>query len=323
MTITPLPPPLSRRRFLAAGAVGTLLNLPQLLGARAPSRDAARRGTDKSCLFIVQQGGCSHIDTWDLKPDAPPEYRGPYKPIATPVPGIRICELMPRLARLANRYCLVRSLTHGSADHDEGMHVCLSGQSRPDRDAAYFGSVLSKVRPVARNVPPYVWIQDMEPGGSANFKSGGFLGAAHAPLRVGQGEANFARPDFRVTAFDPADGLTGERLLARQQLLGRLDQPGAPSGQAVADRLRKSRERAFDLLTGPEARRAFDLGREPAKLRERYGWHPLGQNLLAARRLIEAGVRLVSVHAFTGFDGYTKWPPVVNVWDMHGAGGPP
>jgi len=126
-----------------------------------------------------------------------------------------------------------------------------------------------------------------------------------------------------VTAFDPADGLSDERLRDRQQLLGQLDTAGTTSAQADNGRLRQFRERALDLLTGPSPRRAFDLGREPEKLRERYGRHPLGQNLLAARRLIEAGVRLVSVHAFTGFDGYTKWPPVVNVWDMHGAGGPP
>jgi hypothetical protein len=278
---------------------------------------------EKSCIFIVQQGGCSHIDTWDMKPDAPAEYRGPLKPIGTPVPGVRICELMPRLARLADRYCLVRSLTHSASGHDDGMHVCLSGQSRPDRDAAYFGSVLSKVRPATRNVPSYVWVQDMEFDAGAHFHTGGFLGVAHAPLRVGKGEANFARPDFRVTAFDPPEGLTGDRLLGRQRLLGGLDSAGGPTPGVAVDRFGKCRERAFELVTGPEARRAFDLSREPAKVREGYGRHPLGQNLLAARRLIEAGVRLVSVHAFTGFDGYTKWPPVVNVWDMHGAGGPP
>jgi hypothetical protein len=203
------------------------------------------------------------------------------------------------------------------------MHVCLSGQTRPPADAAYFGSILSKVRPATRNVPSYVWVQDMEGDAGVHHHSGGFLGPAHAPLCVGKGTDNFAASNFRVTAFDPPPGLTGAGLHQRRELLGKLESAGTGIESVGMDRLRTCRERAFDLLTGPEARQAFDLRQETDKVRDRYGRHPLGQNLLAARRLIEAGVRLVSVHAFTGFDGVTKWPPVVNVWDMHGAGGPP
>src|ERR1700730_1090933 len=95
---------LSRRNFLTVGAVGMMLNLPQMLWARGAAQGTGRRGADKSCIFIVQQGGCSHIDTWDMKPNAPAEYRGPFKPIPTPVPGVQVCELMPRLARLAGHY---------------------------------------------------------------------------------------------------------------------------------------------------------------------------------------------------------------------------
>jgi len=308
---------LPRRRFLKVGVLGTMLNLPQVLQAGSLSGAASgKRGGEKSCIFIVQQGGASHIDTLDLKPAAPAEYRGPYKPIATPVPGMQICELLPRLAKLAPHYCLIRSMTHAAAGHDDGMHVCLSGQSRPPMDAPYFGSIVSKVRPSRGQVPSYVWVQDMEYDSGNRYFTGGFLGSKHAPLRVGKGTDNFAAPGFRVTAFDPPTGMTAEQLVQRHKLLTSLD---TTSPSAPGEKFRRSQERAFEMVTGPQARRAFDVDAEPARLRDRYGRHPLGQNLIVARRLIEAGVRLVSVHAFTGFEPNTKWPPVVNVWDMHGA----
>src|SRR5271168_4470400 len=122
---------LTRRQLLQVGGIGVLgLGLPDLLQA-STSITALRFGPAKSCIFVVQYGGASHIDSWDCKPDAPLDVRGPYKPIATKVPGIRIGELMPRLARLADRWCLLRSLSHGNGDHDGGMHVCLTGHSRP------------------------------------------------------------------------------------------------------------------------------------------------------------------------------------------------
>ena len=314
---------LDRRRFIRLGALGAMLGLPDLLQAGASSGSGkAGRGSEKSCIFIVQQGGLSQLDSWDMKPDAPAEYRGPLRPIATTVPGLRICEHMPRLAQMANRYCVIRSMTHRSAGHSDGMHVCLSGHTTPPHDATYFGSILSRVRPTQRNLPSYVWIQDMESDAGNRHHTGGFLGPAHAPMRIGQGTNNFAAPHFRVTAFDPALGTTTDDLGRRRQLLNTLDasqNTGTPAASAA--RFRQLQERAFDLTTGPEARQAFDLGAEPIRLRDRYGRHPVGQNLIVARRLIEAGVRLVSVHAFTGFDGTTVWPPVVNVWDMHGAPG--
>jgi hypothetical protein len=315
----------SRRRFLQVGAVGSLLSLPELLQAKSASAmGRASKVPEQACIFIVQQGGASHIDMWDLKPSAPEGYRGPYKPIATTVPGMRIGELLPRISRQASRCCLIRSMTHAAAGHLDGMHVCLSGQSRPSADAPYLGSIVGKLRPSRSNIPSYVWIQDMEYDAGTYFHTGGALGPLHAPLRVGKGVENFAKPGFRATAFDPAAGLTAARLLRRRELLPTLEGSGKPTPAfPEADKLSHFRQRAFDLVTGPEARRAFDLELEPSRVREHYGRHPLGQNLLAARRLIEAGVRLVSVHAFTGFDGRTKWPPVVNVWDMHGAGGKP
>src|SRR5262245_47503073 len=118
---------MDRRQLLQVGGIGLLgLGLPELLQARAPlASPSGRRGPEKSCIFIVQYGGASHIDSWDLKPTAPAEVRGPYRPIATSVPGLQIGELLPRLARLADRYALIRSMTHGNGGHDGGMHVCM------------------------------------------------------------------------------------------------------------------------------------------------------------------------------------------------------
>jgi hypothetical protein len=280
--------PFSRRRFLKVGMLGMMLNLPQLLWARAASSGTSHSGSEKSCIFIVQQGGCSHIDTWDMKPNAPVEYRGPLRPIATTVPGFQICEHMPQLARLAHRYAVIRSLNHRATGHGDGMHVCLSGQTQPERDAAYIGSVVSRVRPASRNVPSYVWIQDMASDAGTHYHTGGFLGSAHAPLRVGEKAENFAAENFRVTAFDPPAGVTVGRMEERRRLLEALT--GDMAG-AATDRFQKYQERAFDLVMGPEARQAFDIQREPAPVRDRYGRHPLGQNLLIARRLVDAGVR--------------------------------
>jgi hypothetical protein len=317
-------PGLTRRGLLRVGGLGMLgLSLPQLLWARdrAPRPDA-RRSRDISCIFVVQYGGASHIDTWDPKPDAPDGIRGPYKPIATSVPGLRMGELLPRLARLADRCCLVRSMTHGSADHDGGMHVCLTGHSRPQEDTPGLGSVASRLRPTTRNVPSYVWLQNLDGDVRPWYLTGGFLGTAHAPLLVGKGADNAAAPQFRVSSFDPPPDVPLPRLAGRQQLLTGLERGREPSTPA-ADGMRRCQERALGLLTGPEARRAFDLGREPEAVRERYGRHPLGQNLLLARRLIEAGLRLVSVNAWAGVpkagEGFVYSPSFTQGWDHHGA----
>lgn len=305
-----------RRQFVQWGALGGLLTLPELLRAGESARQ------ERSCIFIVQQGGPSHIDTWDMKPNAPLEIRGALRPIPTTVPGTQVCELLPQLAARADKYCILRTLCHTSNDHDAGMHMFLTGRSVPAPDAPYLGSIASRLQPATRNFPSYVWIQELEFQGSASarYTSGGHLGPGHAPFLIARGTENFANPAFQVSALDPPDGVSVERLLARRRLLDSVSPPtGNTAGVATADAHGNFQERAFDLVAGPAARRAFDLSRERVEVRDRYGRHPLGQNLLAARRLIEAGARLVSVNAFTGFEPNTKWPPVVNVWDMHGA----
>ena len=307
----------SRRRLLQVGGLSTVgLGLPHLLWADEQRERAAPLRPAKSCIMIVQQGGPSQIDTWDLKPDAPAEIRGPFRPISTAVPGVQVCEHLPRLARLADRYCLIRSMWQPSADHFAGMHICLSGRTNPSENAPYFGSVVAKLRPTSRNMPSYVWLQNMEYDAGPRYQTGGFLGSAYAPLRIGTYMDNPSAPDFRVKAFDPPDGVSTEHLLGRRKLFAELGTPANPPGSA-ADAMRRVQERALDLVTGPEARQAFDLNQEPAIVRERYGLHPLGQNLLLARRLIEAGVRLVSLHAWTGVAPGEKLV-TVNVWDGHG-----
>ena len=304
---------LTRRHLLQVGGVGILvLSLPVLVYAgQLDTANHSRKTSETSCIFIVQYGGCSHVDTLDPKPNAPEEIRGPYKPIATSIPGVRIGELLPRLASLADRYCIIRSMTHGNSGHDGGMHVCMTGHTRPAADTPYFGAVMARLRPSSRNVPSYVWVQNLAGDVQPRYLTGGFLGTAYSPLRIGTDLDNPSAANFRVTAFDPPRDVSQDRLKHRWDLLNALD--------AAETKLRRFQERAVDLITGPEARRAFELEREPTALRDRYGRHPLGQNLLLARRLIEAGVRLVSLTAWTGTPPGEKFRNV-QTWDMHGEG---
>lgn len=299
--------PFTRRRLLQVGGLGMLgLGLPQFLHANA--RPASRQ---RSCIFIVQYGGASHHDSWDLKPDAPEDIRGPYRPIATSVPGTQIGELMPKLAQLAHRYCLIRSMTHANGGHDGGMHICMTGHSAPAVETPYFGSVVAKLRPSTANMPSYVWLQNLAGDVQPRYLTGGFLGSAYSPLRVGTDLDNPAEPGFRLRAFDTAADVPHDRLRQRYDLLRQTD-PSSGSMQLF-------QERAVDLLTGPEARQAFNLQLESASMRDRYGRHALGQNLLMARRLIEAGVRLVSVTAWAGLPPGERFRNV-QTWDMHGEG---
>jgi hypothetical protein len=256
----------------------------------------------------------------DPRPDAPEAIRGPYKPIASRVPGVRLGELLPRLAGLSDRFCLVRSMSHRDGGHDGGMHVCMTGHSRPVENTPYYGSVMAKLRPTRRNLPSYVWIQNLAGDVKPRYLTGGFLGAAYSPLRVGTDLDNPSVKGFRLTAFDPPPDVPGERLRRREHLLSCVEPADAPVARTVSGAaLRRFQERAVDLVTGPEARRAFDLERESPAVRDRYGRGPLGQNLLMARRLIEAGVRLVSVTAWTGLPLGEKFRNV-QTWDMHGNG---
>ena len=309
--MNPTSRPLTRRRLLQLGGIGMLgLGLPQFL-------QASTRTREKSCIFIVQYGGASHHDSWDLKPDAPEDIRGPYRPIATSVPGIQIGELMPKLAAMAHRYTLIRSMTHGNGGHDGGMHICMTGHSAPTVDTPYFGSVVARLRPSTANMPSYVWLQNLAGDVQPRYLTGGFLGAAYSPLRVGTDMDNPAEPGFRVRAFDTPADVSHDRMRQRLELLTQA-QGRVTRAPGMVD-MQRFQERAVDLLTGSDARRAFDLNHEPTTSRDRYGRHALGQNLLMARRLIEAGVRLVSVTAWAGLPPGERFRNV-QTWDMHGQG---
>jgi hypothetical protein len=310
----------TRRQLLRVGGLTTLgLALPELLMARsAPSKQTVQARA-KSCIFVVQYGGASQIDTLDPKPDAPEGVRGPYKPIKTSVTGTRVGELLPRLARLADRYCLIRSMSHVNGEHDGGMHVCMTGHTRPKADTPCFGSVVARIRPARRTLPSYVWLQNLDADVRGWYLTGGFLGPGCAPLLVGRSADNPSAANFRFQGFDPPPDVSTQRLTQRQQLLTRLDRDRL----SPASDVRRFQERAVELATGPEARRAFDLRLESDRLRERYGRHPLGQNLLLARRLVEAGVRLVTVNAWAGVpsqgEGFVYSPSFTQGWDHHGA----
>jgi hypothetical protein len=308
---------ISRRRMLQLGAAGMLnLSVPGLVAARVGGNTKGH-AAEKSCIFILLCGGPSHLDTWDLKPSAPEEIRGPYKPIATKVPGMRISELHPRLAKMTNDFTLIRSMTHPGniSNHFDAMHNSLSGQAGAPADSPYIGSVLSKVRPSERNVASYVWLIKCvgDPVFCApNIGTGGSLGAPYAPLFVGSADNNPALPNFKAPDVLSAKE-TPQRMQGRQELLGRLERSKS------AEQWKALHRKGYELATASVPRQAFEVEREDVRLRDRYGRNPLGQNLLLARRLVEAGVGFVTVNGWTGpSPGQKGGGPPSSSWDMHG-----
>ncbi len=306
---------LSRRDWLRVGGLGTLgLSLPRLLRADATS---GPRPLARSCVLFLLHGGPSQLDVWDLKPAAPAEIRGEFKPISTNVPGIQITEHLPRLAKTAHRFTIVRSMAHTALFHNSATYFVTTGQpplrdliefTPSENDFPHLGAQVALGRPGTGGIPPAVSLPDPVTDGphTTPGQNGGFLGAAYAPFRI-YGDPN--DESFHV------DGLKGELnaadLSGRRALLQALGRRQPLDHDPSAVRMDRHQERAFDLLTSAAARRAFDLGREPTPVRERYGRHKYGQSLLLARRLVEAGVRLVTVY----------WGGKVNnptpFWDTH------
>ncbi|MGD9720161.1 MAG: DUF1501 domain-containing protein [Pirellulales bacterium] len=317
------PTVISRRRLLQAGGMGALtLGFPGMVAAAVDDQQGLGRGAaHKSCIFILLCGGPSHLDTWDLKPGAPAEIRGPYQPIATAVPGMQLSELQPRLAGLTRHFSLIRSMTHvgNISNHFDAMHHCLSGQAEAPADSPYIGSILAKLRPSAQSIASYVWLIKCvgDPVFCApNIGTGGNLGMRHSPLFVGSANNHPAMPGFKAPdEFLPS--VPPERMQERRQLLQGLN-PANVGNHTLSD-WHELRGRAFELTSGQSGRQPFELEREPAAVRERYGMHPLGQNLLLARRLVEAGVGFVTVNGWTGpAPGEAGGGPPSSSWDMHG-----
>lgn len=317
---------LTRRQLLQIGGLSMLgLGLPGAVRAREAGYQAPV--SEKSCIFVVLGGGPTHVDLWDMKPGAPAEIRGPYKPIATAVPGVHINELQPRLAKLSQHYTLIRSMTHAAPirNHPDAMHNILCGQAKAPDDAPGCGSVMAKLRPSRRVLTPYVWLHRCD-GNTTVFCSpfiatGGFLGRPYAPLLIGSSANNPSMANYRVSELDTVVGTSPERTLERHELLGRLDPPlNSTNSQRAAAGWDELRNRAVELATGPDARRAFAVEQEPSRLRDRYGRHPLGQYLLMARRLVESGVGFVSVNGWCGYaPGENSQGGAASfTWDMHG-----
>jgi hypothetical protein len=322
-------PKTSRRTALKAGGVGLLnLGIPGLVVGK-DKFDASGKAvaSKKCCIFVLLCGGPSHIDTWDLKPDAPSEIRGPYKPIRSKVPGMQLSELHPKLSQVTDQFCLIRSMTHPRPinNHFDAMHNLLCGQvvervreGVPD-DLPYIGSVVAKHLSNERNLLTNAWLIKCVGAPvfcAPNIGSGGYLGSSYAPVFIGSADNHPAMPKFRLPEIyetgDPA------RMQERRKLLDTLESNRLAEEPQAKD-WHELRELAYDAMTRPEGREAFDLSREPRAVRERYGMHPLGQNLLLARRMVEAGVRFVTVNGWVGpAPGETGGGPPASSWDMHG-----
>ena len=304
----------TRRDWLRQAGFGAFsLSLPGLLHAVDSARPTP---TARSCVLFLLHGGPSQLDTWDMKPDAPDIIRGEFKPIATTVPGIHICEHLPLLAARAHRYSIVRSMTHTAINHNAATYTVTTGHAPlrdliaftpTENDFPHLGAQVAFGHPAQRTVPAAVSLPDPVTDGpyTTPGQNGGFLGASYAPFSV-LGDPN--ESDFRINGLSDEP----ERLPEREGLRQRLDRGrsnlAAPPGVEGLDRYR---QRALALLTSDETRRAFDIGRESERVRERYGRNKYGQSLLLARRLVEAGVRLVTVY----------WGGKVNNpnphWDTH------
>lgn len=301
------------------GAAG--LTLPEMLWSLDhPQAGTTAVKTAKSCIFIILSGGPGQHETFDPKPKAPAEIRGQYGAISTSLPGVFVSEMLPRLATLADKYCLIRSMSHADPVHVSAAHTMLTGQ--PDgssqNDAPMIGSLVSRLMPPAALLPSHVWLHNMKTGTNKvpRYDSGlSAVGAEHAALRIGYELDNPSSPDFRVTHFDPPEGISPAWVSRRLELLRSLEPDGAQS--VPLEQYAKYRERAAELVTGSTARQAFDLERESPEMRDRYGRHPLGQYLLMARRLVESGVRLVSVTGWPGLAPGETTPTVTQVWDTH------
>ncbi len=316
----------SRRELLRAGGLGLLgLSLGQLLRGREAfaARGGAAEGgfgRAKSCILLFMWGGPAHQDTWDPKPDAPAEYRGEFQPIATKVPGIRISEHFPLLARRTDKLCIVRSMTHDNGDHTSATHYLLTGQAPPrsvDRREQWppLGAVLSKLERARSALPPFVSMRPKLENTVPRFveqsqgQFAGWLGPVHDPLTI---DADPSRPDYRVGELVLQPEISVPRLEERRALLGKLDRTLEMQWPAFEAQDANNR-RAFQLLTSAAGPRgAFNLEDELPRTRERYGMNAHGQSVLQARRLVERGVPLVTV--FWPNDGIKD---VSVYWDTH------
>ncbi|MFQ5733664.1 MAG: DUF1501 domain-containing protein [Planctomycetaceae bacterium] len=329
----------TRRQLLQAGGTGLLgLTLPKLLAAEAQQPPTKPRA--KSVIFLFLFGGPSQLETFDLKPHAPAKIRGPFQPIASRTPGLRICEHLPRSAKVSDKFCIVKTMSHSYNDHSGGGHYIQTGHawqipirggfSATTRDWPSMGSVVEfisqKRATKQRDLPNYVvlpnWLGSLQEKGQYRRPGeyAGWLGRGYDPLTTNIQKKSIkdnpywrncsdAELKFEIQGLVSGKELTLDRLNRRRSLLEQFDgQRRASDRSQRAVTYDRYRQRALDLVTSDRTRNALDVTREPAKLRDAYGRHLYGQSCLMARRLVEAGVRFVTVH-YDCVDGYS--------WDSH------
>jgi uncharacterized protein (DUF1501 family) len=300
----------NRRQVLQVGAAAFGLSLTRLL--RAEAAEGGAGGRARAVVVLYLSGGPSQLDMWDPKPQAPADIRGSFKPIPTTVPGVQIGEHLPRMARLAHRYTIVRSMSHEENDHLRAGHYVLTGAELPKKvarsgmlrtDRPHAGAVVSKLLGSRGAVPPFCtipeWIAPVGPPRPGQH--GGFLGAAFDPYLI---DSDPNEPDYNPGSVRVAPGSRASRTARLRALLDAAERRSKLAADLPAvDEYETFRGKALDLVASPRAQQAFDISRESAATRDRYGRHHFGQSTLVARRLIEAGSRLVQVNFIRHDDG--------------------
>lgn len=323
----PGPRGIDRRSLLQVGGASLLgLSLPKLLQAEAVTPAAARK--DLNCILLWMGGGPSNIDTFDMKPNAPSEYRGDFHPISTNLPGVHVCEHLPLMSQRMNDLCLLLSVAHTeSGDHTAATHYMLTGYpQRPDPSGQPAGSlvypaigaVVGREQGWRNSLPPYV----VAGSKITPYAYAGYMGSAYDPMII---KGNPSDPAFSVDDVSIAPAIGDERTMRRRSMLGELDRWQRQLDSRSGVLLERSRfyQHAYDLITSPAAKRAFKLDEEPASVRDRYGRSQYGQTCLLARRLVEAGVRFVTMHThqwdthqdnFTGLKEAIRLPDLDQYW---------
>lgn len=304
----------TRRDFLHAGALPMLgLGLPTLSALEAAG--AVRADREVNCVMIFMLGGPSQLDTWDLKPDAPDEIRGPYRPIRTNADGVQISEIFPRMAKHADKFSLVRSVYHTEAAvHDTGHQMMQTGRLfQAGIEHPHPGCVIDHLKGPRGAAPAHVILPTpMGPtgGNMPHGQSAGYLGQQYDPFLL---NADPSKPDFKVQDLLPPDYVSAVRRGRRQSIRDAVDGAVRAFEKSAGARLLDANfQQAFTLMSSEKAREAFDIQAEPEALRQRYGMNKFGQSCLLARRMLERGVRFVTINMFeTVFNEIT--------WDIHGS----
>ena len=329
---------INRRNFVQVGLSGVAaIGLPEILQAKAAAASTSGQGKNTAIILMWLDGGPGHIDLYDMKPEAPAEYRGIWRPVPTNVPGIEINPLLARQTKIADKFSIIRSLQHHRGDHFTAGHYMLTGRggvsgADTPQKAPFVGSFATKVTgPRKPGMPayasvPYAASIGLRPG----YFGANFLGPSHNPFEIG-GDPNSKK--FKVRNMELGKSMSLHRLEDRHTLVQSLDRMRRDldsSGTSAA--MNEFDQQAFELVTGAAARKAFDISRENDRTRDRYGRHSIGQSTLLARRLVQAGCTLVTVHS-GGWDDHwnlqkgmeKKLPPVDQAFsalveDLHQTG---